>query len=144
MFMRNRTWAALFFAGVLGSALIEPGPARSLPQVPAGWKVSKDSAGACQIYTPANVGAALTKSPRPLHPFSEQTQKMVATKMIENTSQRLFYVMKTSPAPNEKPHTTYQVETATGSGHCIAQFTVPPEFPEADAAKIAATLSAAK
>src|SRR5205085_3751270 len=80
------------------------------PSLPAGWKVIKDSKGACQIAVPAdwtpseNPGSAafqdatiavVTNQPgQTLKPLSESMQKILGIakdKLFENTIRRIYY-----------------------------------------------------
>ncbi|HLV87938.1 MAG TPA: hypothetical protein VKV39_13225 [Candidatus Sulfotelmatobacter sp.] len=111
-----------------------------------GWKLVKDSTNSCEISVPDNWGQSvlLVKSGGKVRTFSELTQKQVTERMLSNTPELVFYVMKTHSSPGTPPLVTYQASVPGDGYHCTAQINVKPSFPEAGVQKIVATFKASR
>ena len=125
--------------------------------VPAGWKVVKDTKGACQLAVPPDwaVDGSSAKSPdgntdavphgqRAGLGFSEATgiakSVMKPAKILEDSANRLWYTFENT---NGKPGTNYYVAVATAPV-CTAQVSFKNATAEDTAKKIAVTLGKAK
>jgi hypothetical protein len=131
--------------------------------VPAGWKVVKDSRGACQIAVPPewvplgdNTGAAVfqdattaiavvTSQPgQTFKPLTESLQKVLAIrkeKLFENSARRIFYQDKISK--NSEDPNAYSASVPGKNGTCSCRVAFVPGVPEETARKIALSLSPA-
>jgi hypothetical protein len=120
-----------------------------------GWHTIKDKTGSCQLSVPPNWTVLSTPghaaSPdhmdttvavglRAYKPFSDETLKMLAETVFENSAERSFYLAKSS---NPKA-LSYHVEAPGRTNACIAQISATPSTSRDDIKKIALTLSAVK
>lgn len=124
-------------------------PAHS--ETPAGWKVTQDMSKACQIAlpptwtvtpdgqasTPAGGRAVLVVgSNTPLAPMAPDMQKLMQVdRMIENSAQRVFYLMRPQGSQLE-----YIVDQQFKTGRCKFQLFVPKGYSDAEVMKIVATI----
>ena len=130
---------------MLTAALLSPLSYASGAAAP-GWKIVRDSVNACEISVPENWGQSvvLHKSFGKVSVFHEDTQKAYAEKMISNTPDLVFYVLKSPTASGANPLVTYQASVPGEGYHCTAQINVKPGFPEDDVKKIVTTFKASK
>lgn len=130
--------------------------------MPPGWIVLKDSKSVCQIGAPGDFKADGTfiglgrgpgdtievqifSSPAPVKPLNETVAKMMnIDKLVENTSQRLFYAEKQGKVKDGRMMTGWTVKVPRGTGNCFATITVVPGGQEDVVKKIAATIGPAK
>ena len=144
-------------AFMLFLSLLLPASAQT---VPSGWKVVKDSKGACQIAVPPdwvpfteNSGAAVfhdattaiavvTSQPGQIFkPLSESQLKMFDIpheKIFENTAKRLFYQDKTSR--NSENSNAYSAMVPGKGGTCSCHVVFVPSITEEIARKITLSL----
>jgi hypothetical protein len=122
-------------------------------QKAAGWKTTQDMSGSCQmsfppdwsINTPPDGQAkshegtealVVVGSNRKLEPLSTDMQKMLLVdRLLENTSQRVFYVMKPSNGIVK-----YIVDVQGKKTRCKAQIEVKVGHSEDDVKSIVATV----
>ena len=150
-----------YIAFILFLSLLLPASAQT---VPAGWKVVKDSKGACQIAVPPdwvpfteNSGAAVlhnattaiavvTSQPGQIFkPLSESQLKLFnigKEKIFENTAKRLFYQDKTSRNPDDS--SAYSAMVPGKGGTCSCHVVFVPSITEEIARKITLSLGAAQ
>lgn len=149
--MRNSKFAVLFLS------LLLPASAQI---VPAGWKVVKDSKGACQVavppdwepfaegagaavlHDPATAIAVVTSQPgqvyKPLTDAQLKTLGVPRDKVLENTAIRLFYQDRT--AANGEDSNAYSAQTPGKSGACSCHVVFVRSVGEDVARKIALSL----
>lgn len=152
--MREYTVYTLFLLSVLPAAA---------QTVPAGWKVLRDSKGACQIAVPPDwvpltdsSGAAVfhdattaiavvTSQPGQIFkPLSESQLRVFGIrkeKLFENTVKRLYYQDKTSR--NGEDSNAYSGMVPGRGGTCSCHVVFVPSITEDVARKIALTLGPA-
>lgn len=128
--------------------------------VPLGWKVAKDSKGACQIAVPPEwvpladtAGAAVfqdastaiavvTSQPgqafKPMTEFFQKILEIPKERMFENTAKRIFYQEKVSKNP-EIPN-AYNASVPAKSGTCSCRVVFLPALSEDNAKKIVFSL----
>ena len=131
--------------------------------VPAGWRVVKDSRSICQIAVPPewvlleeSTGAAVlqntttaiavvTSQPdQTFRPLTEFLQKVVVTrkdKMFENSARRIFYQDKISR--NSGDPNAYTASVPARGGTCSGRVTFLPIVSEETAKKIMLSLGPA-
>ena len=136
-------------AGVLALLQVLISPAFS--ETPAGWKSTQDMSKACQVAFPSTWAVTpdgqATKSDggravlvfgssRPLEPMAPDMQKLMQVdRMIENSSKRIFYLMKPQGDKLE-----YIVDQQFKTGRCKLQLFVAKGYAEDEVMKIVATL----
>lgn len=135
-------------------------PLASAQTLPAGWRVVKDSKGACQIAVPPewvpladNTGAAIfqdtttaiavvTSQPgQTFKPLPESLQKLLGIrkeKMFENTAKRVFYQDKTSK--NSEDSNAYSASVPGKAGTCSCRVVFLSSISEDTSKKIVFSL----
>jgi hypothetical protein len=128
--------------------------------VPPGWKVVKDSKGACQIAVPpewvpfaestgaavfqdaATAIAVVTSQPgqvfKPMTEFFQKVLEIPKERMFENTAKRIFYqekVSKNSEVPN-----AYNASVPGKNGTCSCRVVFLPSVSEDNSKKIVFSL----
>jgi hypothetical protein len=136
------------------------GGALPAQEIPSGWKVVKDRAGACQLAVPGDWTSdkllatfvtsadgkanAVPHGARTGQSFADVTstarQVMPPVKVIEESGKRLWYTYATAAG---KAGTNWYVAVA-GAPVCTAQVTFQDPATEETARKIALSLSQAK
>jgi len=136
----------------------------SAQTVPAGWKVVKDSKGACQIavpqdwdlfsdgagaavlHDPATAIAVVTSQPdQSFKPLSESQLRMLdipKERIFENTAKRVFYQDKT--ARNAGDTNGYSAMAPAKGGTCSLHLQSVPSVTEDTAKKIVSSLGPAE
>ena len=127
-------------------------------RTPVEWKVIRNKTNACQISIPPDwtidtKWGSLARAPKDqaevsvgnqtagtVQPLSEATQKaLMVDKVIENTSQRVFWANK--PPDRGLKITPYHVFVPGKAGLCMALISVHPGFSDEMVKKIGETLS---
>ena len=123
------------------------------PSVPSGWKVLKDSKGACQIAIPADWDeqagfavlkdsttaiAVVTSQPgQTLKPLSEtalKTLRVPKDKIFENSARRVYYQDKIAANPSDT--NAFSIMVPGKAGTCSARVVFLPEVTGETARKI--------
>lgn len=126
----------------------------SLPlMTQSGWHTIKDKTGACQMLVPPDwtvlstpghaaspdhLDTTIILGSRPYRPFSDETLKMMAETVFENSAERSLYLQKSTGGKV----VGYHVEAPGRANACIAQITASRSYPLDSIKKIAATVSA--
>ncbi|MGP8247329.1 MAG: hypothetical protein ACLQVN_22795 [Bryobacteraceae bacterium] len=127
---------------------------------PSGWKVIKDSKGACQIAVPPewvpfadSTGAAVfedattaiavvTSQPgqvfKPMTEFLQKVLEIPKGKMFENTARRIFYQEKISK--NSEDPNAYDASVPGKNGTCSCRVVFLPTVSEDTSKKIVFSL----
>ena len=122
--------------------------------VPPGWKIVKDSKGACQMAVPPDWRvsndmafhnntppdqAGVASSTLGISPINASTQKMLhVDKMFENTNQRIFFSVGGGRSKD------FRINVSRPGGACSATVTFSPPITEDTAKKIALSVGPAK
>jgi len=129
--------------------------------VPSGWKVVKDSKGACQIAVPPewipyaesaaaavlqDAGTAIavvTSQPgqafKPMTEFLQKVLDIPKERMFENTARRIFYQEKVSKNPDDP--NAYNASVPAKSGTCSCRVVFLPKVAEDVSKKIVFSLN---